>query len=213
MTTDLARFIQATPLVDSHEHMRKEHEYLEQGPDILQSIFQNYLPADLMVAGASQEAMNALMDAGNPDLRARFGGIQKAWELVRHTGYGEAARLIARLCYDIDEITPEALEGAVAKHEQLVKPGERLRLLRDVANLDHIETDDFVRPCLVDASGPDFFFYDISWVNFVNGTPDLGPVAQETGIEVQDLASLKQAMEKTFEQNVRVAIAVKTQHA
>jgi len=213
MATDLSQFIQQTPMVDTHEHMRKETEYVEQGPDLLQSIFQNYLPSDLMVAGASQEGMNALMDANNPDLRARFTGIQNAWELVRHTGYGEAARLIAKLVYDIDEITPEALEGAVAKHAALRKPGERLRLLREVANLDHIQTDDFVRPCLPDASGPDFFFYDISWVNFVNGAPDLGPLAQETGIEVSDLASLTEAMHKVFELNANVAIAVKTQHA
>src|SRR3954468_18119960 len=132
MPSDLAQFIQQTPMVDSHEHMRKENEYLEQGPDLLQSLFQNYVPADLIVAGADPKAVEALMDANNPDLKARFSGVQKAWELVRHTGYGEAVRLIAKLCYDIDEITPEALEGAVAKHEALRKPGERLRLLRDV---------------------------------------------------------------------------------
>src|SRR6476659_4467866 len=77
MPTDLSQVIQQTPMVDTHEHMRKETEYVEQGPDLLQSIFQNYLPSDLMVAGASQEGMAALMDANNPDLRARFTGIKR----------------------------------------------------------------------------------------------------------------------------------------
>jgi predicted TIM-barrel fold metal-dependent hydrolase len=213
MTTDLSQHIQQTPMVDTHEHLRKEDEYVERGPDILQSLFQNYVPADLVVAGASQPAVDALLDGSNPDVRARFSGVQKAWAAVRHTGYGEAVRLIARLIYEMDELTPAAIEGAQAKHERLRQPGERLRLMREVAKLDHVQTDDFVRPCLVDASGPDFFFYDISWVNFCNGKPDVEPLAQETGVEVKDLASLQEAMQRVFATNAAAAIAVKTQHA
>jgi hypothetical protein len=213
MATDLSLHIQATRMVDTHEHLRKEAEYVEQGPDILQSLFQNYVAADLVVAGASQQAVDALLDGSNPDLRARFAGVEQAWAAVRHTGYGEAVRLIAQLVYEFDEFTPAAFEQAQTKHARLRQPGERLRLLRDVAQLDHVQTDDFVRPCQPDASGPDFFFYDISWVSFCNGTPDLEPLAQETGIEVKDLATLQAAMHKTFELNANVAIAVKSQHA
>lgn len=213
MTTDLVLHIQTTPLCDTHEHLRKEREYVETGPDLLQSLFENYVTADLIVAGASQAALDALVDASNPDLRARFEGIRPAWERVRHTGYGEAVRIIAREVYGIEEISAGALESAQEKHDALRRPGERLRLLRDQANLDHVQVDDFVRPCQVDESGPDFFFYDISWVAFANGTPDLEPLARETGVEVHDLASLRRAMEVTFEQNARVAIAIKSQHA
>lgn len=213
MATDLSLHIQTTRMVDTHEHLRKEAEYVEQGPDILQSLFQNYVPADLVVAGASQAAVDALLDGSNPDLRARLAGVQQAWEAVRHTGYGEAVRLIAKLIYNLDDLTPDAIEQAQPQHERLRRPGERLRLLREVALLDHVQTDDFVRPCLPDASGPDFFFYDISWVSFCNGTPDLEPLAQETGIEVKNLATLQAAMDKTFALNASAAIAVKSQHA
>jgi predicted TIM-barrel fold metal-dependent hydrolase len=41
----------------------------------------------------------------------------------------------------------------------------------------------------------------------------LGPLAKETSVEVKDLATLKQAMEKVFDLNAASAIAVKTQHA
>lgn len=213
MATDLSLHIQTTRMVDTHEHLRKEAEYVEQGPDILQSLFQNYVPADLVVAGASQQAVDALLDGDNPDVRTRFAGVQKAWEAVRHTGYGEAVRLIAELIYEIGELTPEAIEQAQGKHERLRQPGERLRLLREAARLDHVQTDDFLRPCPPDASGPDFFLYDISWANFCSGAPDLEPLAQETGIEVTDLATLKAAMQKTFELHAPAAIAVKSQHA
>lgn len=42
-----------------------------------------------------------------------------------------------------------------------------------------------------DPSGTDFFFYDISWVAFCNGEPDLAEVTAETGVAVQDLTSLR----------------------
>lgn len=213
MPTDLAQHIQTTPLCDTHEHLRKEAEYVENGPDLLQNLFSSYVPADLVVAGASQAAVDALLDGKNPDLRSRFNAIRPAWEAVQHTGYGEAVRIIARQLYEMDEITPAALERAQASHDALRQPGQRLHLLRDKANLDHVQVDDFIRPCRVDLSGPDFFFYDISWVAFVNGQPDPPQLARETGIEVRDLATLRQAMREVFVRNAEVAIAVKSQHA
>ena len=95
----------------------------------------------------------------------------------------------------------------------LRRGGERLRLLRDVANLDHVQIDDFTRPCIPDPSGPDFFLYDISWHNFSCGTPDLPQLAAETGVDVHDLATLQTTMTAIFEQNARAAVAVKSQHA
>ena len=95
MPTDLALHIQNVPLADTHEHLRKESEWVENGPDILQDLFGNYVPADLIVAGARPEAMKRLMDAADPDLRGRFAGVRDAWEATQFTGYGEAVRLIA----------------------------------------------------------------------------------------------------------------------
>jgi hypothetical protein len=213
MTTELAHFIQTTPLCDTHEHLAKEDEYVTKGPDLLQDLFGNYVTADLVVAGATQAAVDGLLDATNPDLRGRFEAIRPAWEAVRHTGYGEAVQLIAREIYGIEEITGAALEAAQPKNVVLRQPGERLRLLREVAKLDHVQVDDFDRRCQIDASGPDFFFYDISWVHFVSGRPDLEPLARQTGVEVTDLPSLRRAMEIVFEHNAPLAIAVKSQHA
>jgi predicted TIM-barrel fold metal-dependent hydrolase len=213
MPTDLAQHIQRTRLCDSHEHLKPEEEYVARGPDILQSLFGNYVTADLIVAGAAQPDVDRLVDGSDPDLRARFAGVQKAWQAVRHTGYGEAVRLIARELYDIEEITPEALEAAQPRHERLRQPGQRLSLLRERANLDHVQTDDFCWPCRPDASGPDFFFFDLSWWSFCNGTPDLAALAQETNIQVGDLGTLRQAMQALFERYAQVAIAIKAQHA
>ncbi len=213
MPTDLAHHIEATPLVDTHEHLRKEPDWLENGPDILQDLFGNYVPADLNTAGASPDAMTRLMDASDPDIAGRFKGIQGAWEATQFTGYGEAVRLIAEHIYGIDELTGETLESAGEKIKALRKPGERYRLLHDVANLDHVQTDDFSWPCLPDHSGLDFFLYDLSWAGFCNGQIDTEQIHAETGVEVKDLRTLKQGMEGIFAKHGPCAIAVKAQHA
>lgn len=213
MTTNLAQFIAQTPLCDTHEHLRSEAGYLENPPDILQNLFDNYVSADLIVAGATQADVDALLDNTNPDIRQRFAAIQPAWEAVRHTGYGEAVRIIARELYGLEEITADGLETAKVHDAGLAQPGMRLQILRERANLDHVQTDDFTRPCPIDEAGPEFFFFDISWANFCNGRPDLEPLATETGIEITDVGSLRRAMAAVFAQNTATAIAVKSQHA
>ena len=83
-TTDLTHHIQSIRLVDTHEHMRRESDWVENGPDILQDLFGNYVPADLHAAGASPESMRNLMDASQ-DVKSRFEGIREAWEAIQFT--------------------------------------------------------------------------------------------------------------------------------
>ncbi len=213
MYTDLMHHINETALVDTHEHLRKEPEWVNEGPDILQDLFGNYVPADLHTAGASSEALSRLMDGSDPDIAGRFEGIREAWEATQFTGYGEAVRLIASHVYGLDALTADALQAAREKIHSLRRPGERHRLLCDLANLDHVQTDDFSWACLPDASGLDFFLYDLSWAGFCNGQVDPGQIHAETNIEVTGLDTLRRAMEEIFSKYAGCAIAVKAQHA
>ena len=211
--TDLAQYIQQTTLIDTHEHLRKEKEYVEAGPDVLADLFENYACQDLITAGASVEAFKALLDSSNPDIEARWNGVKDFWTLCQFTGYGEAVRTIARNVYGMDEITLAGIEAGAAINRQRRQPGERLRILREEGNLDHVQVDDFVWACLPDESGVDFFLYDLSWVNFSNGELHLTELQAETGIEVRDLSSLRAAMAALFAKYGSNAIAVKSQHA
>ncbi|MDE2887769.1 MAG: amidohydrolase family protein [Gemmatimonadota bacterium] len=213
MNTDLSHHVEQIALVDTHEHLRKEPEWVNDGPDILQDLFGNYVPADLHTAGARPAAMKRLMDGSDTDVVRRFQGIREAWEATQFTGYGEAVRLIARHVYGIDELTAVAIASAQEKIHALRQPGERLRLLRDAANLDHVQTDDFQWACLPDPSGPDFFLYDLSWAGFCDGQIDTEQIHAETNDEVTGLKSLRRAMEGIFSKYAGCAIAVKAQHA
>ena len=55
MATELSTFIDETPLCDTHEHMAKEQQYLDNKPDIIQTLFMNYVQADFEVAGVDAE--------------------------------------------------------------------------------------------------------------------------------------------------------------
>ena len=211
--TDLRLHIRETPLCDSHEHMIKEDAYLERNPDILQNLFENYVSGDLHSAGVSEEVLKRLVDPTNPDTASRFRGVEEAWKAIQHTGYAEAIRLTAKHLYRVDEITADTLEAAQEHNEKLVQPGQRIHILRDLANLDHIQTDDGTWPCRPDQSGADFFFYDITWASFCSGRPDLEGLIKETDIDVTSLASLREAMHLLFQKYGSTAIAVKSQHA
>jgi hypothetical protein len=59
--TDLARFIDTAPLSDTHEHLQTEEFSIQFPPDVLSDLFGNYVQADLVVAGATQETFNRLL--------------------------------------------------------------------------------------------------------------------------------------------------------
>src|ERR671936_319563 len=215
--TDLELEISSLALVDTHEHLLPEDQWAgdnaklngqrqeagqsgwgDDRPDSLQDLFMNYVPSDLQVAGATKEAIQRLFDPAAGDIESRFAGIRKAWEATQFTGYGEAVRLIARDVYGLDAITPEGLETAQRKLEELRQPGERLRLLSEVGGLDHVQIDDFQWACKPDESGPDFFLYDLSWAGFANGDVKVEDIQQETGIEVRGLEDLREALTAIF---------------
>ncbi len=213
MPTELAHFIQTSPLCDTHEHLWDEQSIGDKVPSILHNLFDNYITGDLIGAGASYEAVESLLKDSDQDVAARFEGIREAWEAVQFTGYGEAVRLIAQEFYGLGEITAPGLEAGQETHKTMDMAGSRLRLLRDVANLDHVQVDDQARPCPVDESGPDFFLYDINWADFCSGKPNLETVTEETGVSISSLADLHEAMAAVFSQHAKFAVAVKAQHA
>lgn len=213
MTTDLEHHIQATPLVDTHEHTLKEQNYIQDGPDVIQDLFGMYLGNDVISAGLTLEEGVRALDAKNLDVESRWKIIEKFWPYCQHTGYGQGIRLAAKIMYGMDEITLETIQAAAPRNAQLRQPGERLRMLKETANLDHVQIDDFLWECAPDTSGPDFFLYDLSWVGFACGKIDFPALHEQTGVEVVDLATLRQAMTGLFDRYGDCAIAMKAQQA
>ncbi len=212
-TSDLSLAIAEMRLVDTHEHLQREEAWVHDGPrDVLQDLFTNYVPADLISAGASPAAVRALVEGEGAE-EVRWRGVSRAWSAIRHTGYGEAVQLLAREVYGIEEIGAESAVAASPILARLRQPGERRRLLGEVAGLDHTQTDDFRWMCDPDASDPAFFLYDLSWASFCRGEIDAASIHAETSVSVNSLESLRLAMHTLFARHGPLAIAVKAQHA
>ncbi|MEZ6192015.1 MAG: amidohydrolase family protein [Phycisphaerales bacterium] len=214
-TTDLAAFIATSPLIDSHEHLRTEHDWLSERPDVLRCLFDNYVLADLRTAGATLNQVDKLIDPKAGSVAERFNPIATAWRYSKHTGYGEAVRLIARHVYGIEEITPRAVEDAATIQNKLLQPGGAgyFKLLRDQARLDHVQVDDFIRPCAPDASEPMFVLNDINWHEMSKAIFKPGDVSRDSGVEIRDIDSLRDAIETIFDRYGPIAVALKSQHA
>ncbi|HET7559101.1 MAG TPA: hypothetical protein VFK80_03990, partial [Limnochordia bacterium] len=95
-------------IIDTHEHLEKEPKWVEQGPDALGALFDNYVLQDIVAAGVPSEAATQVVTRPG-DVRERFGIIAAAWARAQHTGYGEAVRLAAEAVYGIDHIDAAAL--------------------------------------------------------------------------------------------------------
>ena len=57
--TQLAAHIAQTRLIDTHEHLHSEQAFVKGEPDLLQDLFDNYVTADLLVAGQARRACDA----------------------------------------------------------------------------------------------------------------------------------------------------------
>ncbi len=211
--SELARRIWEYPLCDTHEHLQRHTAYGPQSPDILGALFDNYVLADLVVAGADPQAVDRLITPSAGSLAARFQAIEAAWQKVRHTGYGAAVRLAAEHFYGLETLTPAGLEAAQEEHAALMRRKSRLAILREDAGLDHVQIDDFTMDIVPDEEDASFFRYDISLAQFVNGVPDLDRLGAVTGVEIADLRTYQSALEALFDRYGAAAIACKTQHA
>ena len=217
MPDDLAASIETMRIIDTHSHMQSDRQWETSGPqDVLVDLFGVYSRDDLIVAGATPEAVARLLDGTDPDIAGRFAAIADAWRAMQFTGYGEVVRIVAEQVYGIEEFSGPAAVRAQARLDALRTAAGSLHLLRDRALLDHIQIDSGLQPPERSAIAPDFYLYDLSWAGF--GRVDLSAerhalLAEMTGVTVTDLASLRRTMETLFERYGPQSIAVKSQHA
>jgi uncharacterized protein len=210
---ELAEHIRVTPLADTHEHQYNEEGWINDGPaDVLVDLLTNYVTTDLYCAHSGQQALDDGQQKPEMDIRDRWKALEKAWNRIRTTGYAEAISHQAKVVYGIEEITADAMIAAQPILDNLRKPGERLRMLKEVANIDHMQIDGGL-PLPVDTGGADFFLHDISWFMHSSGQPNLEAISKDTGKEISDLAGYKRFMEDLFAKYAPYASGVKSQHA
>jgi len=214
MPSELADHIASISAIDTHSHMAGDPAWVgPDAPDILGDLFGWYSSSDLIVAGAAPDAVERLLDRSDGDLEGRFAGVAAAWEAIRFTGYGEAVRIAARDLYGIEDLRADTVRAGQARLEALQRQGGAIALLRDRANLDHVQTDLGMDDIELPRSSASYFLRDLSVRRFAIGAVDDPVIEAATGVTVRSLATVGEAIAAWFARCAPLSIAVKSQHA
>jgi predicted TIM-barrel fold metal-dependent hydrolase len=200
--------------IDTHTHMGGEYAWEgPNAPDILADLFGWYSASDLIIAGASPEAVARVQDSTDEDLESRFAGVADAWNLTQFTGYGEAVRIAARDLYGIEELNATSILAGQKQIQELQRQGGWIHLLRDRAKLDHVQADLGFNVVDLPRSSAPFFLRDLSVFRYASGRIDDPVLEAATGVTVRNLATLEESMAALFARCAPLSIAVKSQHA
>lgn len=226
--TDLDHFIAQAPLVNTHEHQSTNEWLLDQTPDILDLIVDNYFSGDLHTADPSLPHHQWGIDLGlvaqetGPSLEARYQRLAPAIHQARHTSYGEAQRLMLAELFDVDDFSLASLQSAQEQLRATWKPGMRRSLLAETAKLDHVQIDTFAPVMPPDSEDREFFLYDVQLGflcnGYVQGLRELDPRWQPhldavwPG-DINTLEELRGAIAAIYEHMGPIAIATKLPHA
>ncbi|MGI8404670.1 MAG: amidohydrolase family protein, partial [Thermomicrobiales bacterium] len=167
MPSEIADHIANVAVIDSHTHLPGDYAWEGPGaPDILSDLFGWYSSSDLIIAGASPDAVARLQDSSDEDLEGRFAGVAAAWTMAQFTGYGEAVRIAARDLYEIEVVSEATVRAGQKRLQALQRKGRCVALLRDRAKLDHVQTDLGLDVIDLSRTSAAFFLRDLSLRRF-----------------------------------------------
>jgi predicted TIM-barrel fold metal-dependent hydrolase len=211
--------IDATPWVDTHEHLVDERHRLgaepyrfHEGPSGAATTVPagwtallDYARRDLVSAGLSPAARERLEDPERSPLE-QWDAAAPQLEAARATGYFRAVELSTERLLGL-RFAREHVEQIDARLRTLRTPGHYARVLREVANVArcHVHTMDADPFCETEL--PALLQQDLSLVPLVYGRHDAAERA--SGVEVGELDDYVRVIEHCFERYAARAVAVK----
>lgn len=211
--TDVYRRIKNTIdqmwIVDTHEHLGSEEDYLKRPVDFLARML-HYVESDLMSAGMSRPfaldwGKNLKVQDTTIPLSERWALFTQYWKEMRFTGYGRALRMVVNDIYglDINVLTPASCQELNNRIAAANTPGLYRRILKDKARIEL---------SLVDVSNSkinrEFFTPVMRFDNFmiVQGRKDLELITEKTGVVIHSLKDMVHALEVAFAMAVKEGI-------
>ena len=112
---EIARQVEKTPFVDTHEHLLEETTRLRgTSPEIRCDdwafVLSHYFDSDLLAAGMPEKDHGRLFSP-TVDPLEKWRILEPWWPLARHTGYGRAVAVALRELYDVDSLSARILEA------------------------------------------------------------------------------------------------------
>jgi hypothetical protein len=185
-------------LVDAHEHLPSESQWLAGGPDVISLI--GYALGDLVSAGMSKDALPPGMDPTEA-----WQKIAQYWPHVRNMGGARLCRKTLAMFFQVDDVTTSNIPIIRDKLNELMKPGVYERLLQQEHNIDVCLNVDFasVAPASVAASSIFAPLMYVSPLATVQTRDDIHKLEKESEIGIYSLATYLRALDVVLEKAVK----------
>jgi hypothetical protein len=217
---DLAGLIDATPWVDTHEHLVEEERRLRpEGYAYATTAVGNraVLPPDWSVLVDGYSVLDLIGAGLDAELAAEFYGDRRSplekWDLiapfvplVRHMGSMRAVDLATERLFGL-RLARETVEELDARARALRVPGYYAHVLNDVANVAYCHCHTLDEHLLCETAQPELLRQDLALTPLAFG--DYEPAERASGIEVGSLDDYVRVVEWCFERYAAQAVAVK----
>jgi predicted TIM-barrel fold metal-dependent hydrolase len=125
------------PVIDAHEHLPSEGEYLSRrycGPNLFAG---GYIQHDLRSAGLSEDFVGTLRDPGYRPVEEWWPRIRPFWGHVRHTSFSRALRITVHDLFGIDRIDDDTIHTLAEAVQNDNTPGIYRRNLQERCNIQY----------------------------------------------------------------------------
>jgi len=196
----------ALEIVDTHEHTALEQKRLSDPADFF-TLASHYLLGDVVSSGLPKSAQDVIADR-RASAAVRWKAFEPWWHNCRFTGYGQALRITIRDLYEVEEISASTIDAINERIAARIRPGLYRWVFKERARIRRAIVDDNYNaaPMKLD---PEFFVPARKFDRYI--TPQTISAVREleslTGVSINNLAGLKQAMEKSFAQSIAVGMA------
>ena len=192
----LRRGLGEVELVDAHEHLSNEDQWLAQVFDFASiASFLGYVVPELVIAGMPKGAISPRMDA-----EEKWQQVRPFWGHVRDTGSGTLCRRALSMFCEVDDLEDSTIPLIQEKLTTLGQPGV-YRVLCDAYNIGAFVNVDRGQAFKV-ASASEFFapLLYTSQLALIQRRSDLYKVEEATNQDIYSLNTYLRALDALFDQ-------------
>jgi hypothetical protein len=199
---DLYDEIAEWTIVDAHEHLPSEADYLSHGYSGPNMFAGGYIWHDLESAGMSPAFKATLREGGDQPVEEWWPQIRPYWAHVRHTSYVRALRITARDLYGIDAIDDTTIHTLAERVRADNTPGLYHRVLQERCKIRTSIT------CSEQVDFPDdpglrgLSQRIMGWVNAAWDGEQIEALSAESGVDVRSLADLESATQALLREDL-----------
>ena len=210
LAQDLYDEIAQLTVIDAHEHLPSEADYLSHGYCGPNMFAGGYIWHDLESAGMSGLFKATLREGGERPVDEWWPRIRPYWAHVRHTAYARALRITARDLWGIDHIDDTTIHALAERVRADNTPGLYRRVLQEQCRIETSIT------CVDQVAFPDdpgLRGLSTPLMDWLEGLWDRARVeglAEQTGVKIRSADDAAEAAQKVLREHlVRGAVGIK----